>query len=151
MEITTHWATTNGYHYHTTHQGSRHICILSHRYVFLSSFTCFFFFFTKQFYVIYFKFYVTTSMPNLPPLACKYDMGLVYLFCFHLGQPPCHSHCHQPSNDEGRSDHNLNHSSATTSHWCVFFWPFTCFYIFTKQLYSFRLHYYTRPPPLMQT
>ena len=32
-----------------------------------------------------------------------------------------------------------------------FFWPFTCFYIFTKQLYSFRLHYYTRPPLLMQT
>ena len=32
-----------------------------------------------------------------------------------------------------------------------FFWPFICFYIFTKQLYSFRLHYYTWPPPLMQT
>ena len=89
--------------------------------------------------------------PTSPRSTCKYDVGLVYLFCFHLGQPPHHSHCHQPSNDEGHSDHNLNHSSATTSHWCVFFWPFICFYIFTKQLYSFRLHYYTWPPLLTQT
>ena len=112
---------------------------------FFFSFTCFFVF-TEQLYSSRLCYYTRPT-----PAHANMIWDWFCLFYLHLGQPPPHNHCHQPSDDERRCHHNSNHSYLPHHLISMFFLAFYMIFFvlqtLTEQLYSFRLCYYTWPPP----